>query len=225
MKIYAISGFSDPVSSMTHLFSAPVFLVIGIKMLWKYRGIRSRSVSLLLFVLSVVFLLAMSGVFHLLTPNTDGRYVLQMLDHAAIFTLIASTFTPIHLLHFTGFMRWGILLIIWATAITGITLKSVYFEDFPELLSLTIYLCMGWLGAITGHQLYKRLGLKTIAPLIYGAMAYTLGATLEFVRYPIIITGVIGPHELFHVLVLIGISFHWQFIDRMARLHKQNQST
>ena len=210
---------------MTHLFSAPVFLVIGIKMLWKYRGIRSRSVSLLLFVLSVVFLLAMSGVFHLLTPNTDGRYVLQMLDHAAIFTLIASTFTPIHLLHFTGFMRWGILLIIWATAITGITLKSVYFEDFPELLSLTIYLCMGWLGAITGHQLYKRLGLKTIAPLIYGAMAYTLGATLEFVRYPIIITGVIGPHELFHVLVLIGISFHWQFIDRMARLHKQNQST
>lgn len=225
MKIYAISGFSDPVSSMTHLFSAPVFLVIGIKMLWKYRGIRSRSVSLLLFVLSVVFLLAMSGVFHLLTPNTDGRYVLQMLDHAAIFTLIASTFTPIHLLHFTGFMRWGILLIIWATAITGITLKSVYFEDFPELLSLTIYLCMGWLGAITGHQLHKRLGLKTIAPLIYGAMAYTLGATLEFVRYPIIITGVIGPHELFHVLVLIGISFHWQFIDRMARLHKQNQST
>ena len=210
---------------MTHLFSAPVFLVIGIKMLWKYRGIRSRSVSLLLFVLSVVFLLAMSGVFHLLTPNTDGRYVLQMLDHAAIFTLIASTFTPIHLLHFTGFMRWGILLIIWATAITGITLKSVYFEDFPELLSLTIYLCMGWLGAITGHQLYKRLGLKTIAPLIYGAMAYTLGATLEFVRYPIIITGVIGPHELFHVLVLFGISFHWQFIDRMARLHKQNQPT
>lgn len=225
MKIYPISGFSDPVSSMTHLFSAPVFLIIGLMMLWKYRGSRSRSLSLFLFVFSVVFLLAMSGVFHLLTPNTSGRYVLQMLDHAAIFTLIASTFTPVHLLQFTGVMRWGILLIIWVTAITGIIFKSIYFEDFPEVLSLALYLCMGWMGAITGHQLYKRLGLKTIVPLIYGAIAYTLGATLEFVRYPIIITGVIGPHELFHVLVLFGIAFHWQFIERVARLHKQHQPT
>lgn len=209
---------------MTHLFSSPVFLILGITLLWKMRGNRHRTVSLLIFVFAVVFLLAISGVFHLLTPNTSGRFVLQMLDHAAIFTLIAATFTPTHVLLFRGFMRWGILFIVWATAITGITLKSIYFEDIPEIASLAMYLCLGWLGAITGHQLYKRLGLKAVSPLIYGAIAYTLGATLEFVRYPTLISGVIGPHELFHVLVLFGISFHWLFIYRMAKHHKQNES-
>lgn len=224
MKIYPITGFSDPVSSMTHLFSAPVFLVLGIIMLWKQRGSWSRTLSLFIFVFAVVLQLSLSGVFHLLTPHTNGRFVLQMLDHAAIFILIAATFTPIHILQFKGFMSWGILSIVWIAAITGITLKSVYFEEVPEYLSLALYLCMGWMGAITGHHLYKRLGMKMIAPLIYGAIAYTLGAIMEFERFPILITGVIGPHELFHVLVLFGISFHWQFIYRMARLHIERET-
>ena len=189
-------------------------------MLWNLRGDLSRTASLFIFTFAVVFLLAMSGVFHLLTPGSNGRYVLQILDHAAIFILIAATFTPIHVLQFKGFMRWGILLLVWGTAIMGITLKSIYFEDVPEILSLTLYLGLGWLGALTGYLLYQRMGLKTILPLIYGAMAYTLGATLEFMRYPILIPGIVGPHELFHIMVLLGISFHWQFAHRMAQIHK-----
>ncbi len=221
MNIFPISGFSDPVSSMTHLFSSPVALVLGILLLKKLRGNFNRTVSLSIFVFAVVFLLAMSGVFHLLSPGTSGRYVLQVLDHAAIFILIAATFTPIHTLQFKGFMRWGILLLVWGTAITSITLKSIYFDEVPESLSLALYLGIGWLGALTGYMLYRRLGLKAISPLLYGAMAYSLGATMEFLRFPILIPGVIGPHELFHVLVLFGIGFHWQFVQRMAQLHKQ----
>lgn len=221
MTVYPISGFSDPVSSMTHLFIAPIFLIIGIVMLWKLRGSVSRSVSLLIFVFAVVFLLSMSGVFHLLTPGTSSRYVLQILDHAAIFILIAATFTPIHVLQFKRFMRWGILLLVWGIAIIGITLKSIYFEDVPEILSLALYLGMGWLGALTGYMLYRRLGLQAILPLLYGAMAYSLGAILEFIRYPVFVSGVIGPHELFHVFVLLGISFHWQFVHRMAQIHNE----
>ena len=156
----------------------------------------------------------------MLTPDTDGRYVLKVLDHAAIFILIAATFTPIHILQFEGFMRWGILLIVWVTAITGLTLKSVYFEDVPETLSLALYLGLGWIGAISGYMLYRHLGLAAILPLLYGAFAYTLGAVLEFLRLPVIISGVIGPHELFHVLVLLGISFHWQFVYRVALEHE-----
>jgi predicted membrane channel-forming protein YqfA (hemolysin III family) len=82
---------------------------------------------------------------------------------------------------------------------------------------------MGWLGAITGYKVHMLMGLKAIAPLIYGAIAYTLGAVLEFSRFPILITGVMGPHELFHVLVLVGISFHWLFVYRMAQRHKQSE--
>lgn len=81
---------------------------------------------------------------------------------------------------------------------------------------------MGWLGAITGYKVHIRLGMRAIAPLLYGAIAYTLGAILEFARFPTLIPGVLGPHELFHLLVLVGISFHWQFVYRMARWHKLN---
>ena len=225
MTVFPISGFSDPFSSMTHLFSAPFILLFGIYMLKNLRGDLARTVSLSIFIFAAAFLLSMSGVFHLLSPGTTGRYVLQVLDHAAIFVLIAATFTPIHVLQFKGIMRWGILLLVWTTAITSITLKSIYFDEVPESLSLTLYLSIGWLGALTGYHLYKRMGLKAITPLLYGALAYSLGATMEFMRYPVLITGVIGPHELFHVLVLFGIGFHWQFVQRMARHHKDNLSS
>ena len=221
MTVVPITGFSDPFSSMTHLFSAPIFLLVGIFLLRRFAGDSSRTITLSIFVFGVVFLLSMSGVFHLLTPSTDGRYVLRVLDHAAIFVLIAATFTPIHVLRFKGFMRWGILLLVWGTALAGITLKSIYFEDVPEVVSLSLYLGLGWLGAFTGYSLYRSDGLKKIAPLLYGAVAYTVGASLEFLHAPTLISGVIGPHEIFHVLVLAGISFHWQFVYRAAVLHKE----
>ncbi|NIR95541.1 MAG: DNA-binding protein, partial [Gammaproteobacteria bacterium] len=62
---------------------------------------------------------------------------------------IAGTFTPIHGLLFTRSLRWGILLLIWAIAITGITLKSIFFNDIAEWLGLTLYLGLGWVGALT----------------------------------------------------------------------------
>jgi len=220
MTVYPIPGFSDPFSSMTHLFSTPVFLALGVAMLWKLRGDLTRSVSLTIYCFSVVFLLTMSGVFHLLTPGTTGRYVLQVLDHAAIFFLIAGTFTPVHILQFRGILRWGVLLLVWSIAITGLTLKSIYFEDVPEVLSLSLYLGLGWLGLVTAYYLIRQFGFKTVSPLIYGAIAYTTGATMEFLHSPVLVSGVIGPHEIFHVLVLAGIGFHWQFVHRMAALHR-----
>lgn len=222
MDIIPITGFSDPVSSMTHLLSLPFILAFSFILIREFRGDLSRTISLSIFTFSAVFLLTMSGVFHLVSPGSTARYVFQMLDHAAIFLLIAATFTPIHTLQFKGFMRWGILSLVWGTAITSITLKSIYFDEVPESLSLALYLGMGWLGAITGYKLYRRLGINAIAPLLNGAMAYSLGATMEFLRFPILWPGVIGPHELFHVLVLLGIATHWQFVRRMALLHKQN---
>lgn len=219
MTVYPVPGFSDPFSSMTHLFSAPVFLAIGVAMLWKLRGNKSRTTSLIIFCAAVVFLLTMSGVYHLLTPGTTGRYVLQVLDHAAIFFLIAATFTPVHILQFRGVLRWGILLLVWSVAISGITLKSIYFENVPQILSLSLYLGLGWLGIVTAYFLMRQLGSSAILPLIYGAIAYSTGAALEFLDLPVLISGVIGPHEIFHVLVLVGISFHWLFVYRMAKLH------
>jgi channel protein (hemolysin III family) len=138
------------------------------------------------------------------------------LDHAAIFILIAGSFTPVHaiLLH----DRWHrhLLPLIWAAAIAGLVLKSVYFDAMPESLGLLMYLGLGWLGVISTVTLALRYGLRFILPLVWGGLAYTVGAVADHFHWPVLIPGVVGAHEIFHLAVLAGISFHWMFIRRIA---------
>jgi channel protein (hemolysin III family) len=220
-EILPILGFSEPFSALSHLVAAGVFFVLGILLMYRGRGYAGRVFALGIFSFSIVFLLAMSGVFHLLQPGGAGRAILQRLDHAGIFFLIAGTFTPIHGLLFTRTLRWGILLLIWAIAVTGITLKSIFFSEIPEWLGLSLYLGMGWLGALTGILLYRRFHFYFIRYLVFGALAYTAGALFEFLRVPVLVEGVIGPHELFHIFVLLGISFHYVFVFQFAQ-HKKS---
>ena len=215
--ISAILGFSEPFSSLSHLLAAGVFLALGIVLLSRSRASAAGTLALLVYVAGVTFALSMSGVFHLLLPGSAAKAVFQRLDHAGIFFLIAATYTPIHMIVFRGFMRWGILSTVWIVAITGITLKTIFFNDIAEWLGLSLYLSLGWFGVFSTFRLYKRFGLQYIKPILYGALAYTVGALLEFLRTPILIPQVIGPHELFHVLVLVGISMHWLFNYRVAR--------
>jgi len=216
LSVAAIPGFTEPFSSITHLIGAGLFLVLGIVLLIRQRGGIGQAMAVLVFVVGVVFLLAMSGVFHLLTPGTTSRAVLQRLDHAGIFFLIAATFTPVHVIQFRGLLRWGVIVFMWSAAVTGITLKSIYFNHLPEWMSLTLYLGLGWVGALSGYFLYRRFGFKQIRLILWGAFAYSAGAVLEFFRFPVLVPSVIGPHELFHVMVLIGIAAHWMYIHRLA---------
>ena len=213
---FSVLGFSDPFSSITHLLGAVLFLILGIVLVRRQRGGMGQALAVSVFVFGVVFLLAMSGVFHLLTPGTTGRAVLQRLDHAGIFFLIAATFTPLQSIHFRGALRWGMLGFIWSAAIVGIVLKSIFFNDIPEWVSLSLYLILGWTGAFSTYFLYRHFGLEQIKLILTGAAAYSIGAVLEFFRFPILIHAVIGPHELFHVLVLSGISAHWVYIANIA---------
>ena len=218
MNVASIPGFTDPFSSMTHLLGAFLFLLFGVKLLYLPYAHRGWQVAVGIFVFSVVFLLSMSGVFHLLDNDSTGRAVLQRLDHAGIFALIAGTFTPVHGILFKGFWRWGVLVLIWGLAITGITLKSIFFNNLAEWLGLVFYLGLGWIGILSAYLTHRLHGFEIIKPLLYGALAYTAGASLEFIRLPVVIPGVIGPHELFHILVLAGIAWHWQFVRRLVLL-------
>src|SRR5687767_13132626 len=94
----SIPGFGDPVSSLTHLAAAVVFAILSGFLVARGRGDAGRAASLAVFAFSCVLLLSMSGVYHLLTPDTAARAVLMRLDHAAIFVLIAGSFTPIHVI-------------------------------------------------------------------------------------------------------------------------------
>ena len=216
INIYPIPGFSEPASCFSHLIGAGVFAVLSVFLLRRGRGHWPRILSLSLFAFSCVLLLSLSGVYHLLSPGTTGRHVLQRLDHAAIFVLIAGTFTPVHGILFKGIGRWGMIVLIWTTAITGITLKTIFFTGISEWLSLTFYIGLGWVGVLSGAVLYRRYGFAFIKPLLWGGLAYTIGAVLEFARFPILIPGVIGPHELFHVAVLTGAGCHWRFVHQFA---------
>lgn len=215
--IYAIPGFSEPFSSLSHLVAAGVFLMLGVWLVMYGRGHAGRVASLIIFIFSAVFLLSMSGVFHLLEPGGTGRMVLQRLDHAGIFLLIAGTMTPVHGILFKGWWRWGMLLLVWTIAITSITVKTIYFNDIAEWIGLSFYLGLGWFGAVSGILLYQRHGYQYIKPLLYGAFAYTIGAIMEFIRSPELIPGVIGPHELFHIAVLFGIGYHFIFVLSFAK--------
>ena len=215
-KIFPIPGFTQPVSSLTHLLGAGVFAVLSIFLLRRGLGNRVRVACLAVFCFSSVFQLSMSGVYHMLSFETSGRAVLERLDHSAIFILIAGTFTPVHGILFRGIGRWGVLLLIWTAAITGVTLKAIFFHSMSETLGLTLYLVMAWIGGLSGVALWRHYGLTFIKPLLAGGVAYTLGAALDFGRWGPVIPGVIEEHEMFHVAILVGLAFHWRFIWSFA---------
>ena len=212
----SIPGFSDPFSSLTHLAAAVVFAILSFFLIAGGRGDARRVISLAVFAFSCVLLLSLSGVYHLLTPETAARGVLIRLDHAAIFLLIAGSFTPVHAILLRDRWHWHLLAWIWGAALIGLTLKTVYFDTVPPWLGLLMYLGLGWLGLISTVVLARRSGVGFVLPLVWGALAYTIGALADFLAWPVLVARVVGPHEIFHLAVVAGIAFHWGFIHRIA---------
>lgn len=215
-----IPGFNDPFSCFSHLFvGVPVFLVMTGILLWRGRGDTGRMIALAIYGFSNVLLFTLSGVYHMLSRDSTARLVMQRLDHAAIFLLIAGTFAPAHYILFRGWKRWGPLSVVWISAIVGITLKSIFFNDLSEFVSLTLYLGLGWLGAISGYFIWYYYGGWLFRPLFWGAISYTFGAVLDFLQAPVFIPGVLGYHEFFHLAVLSGAGWFCSFIYLIAPGH------
>ncbi|MBP8300978.1 MAG: hemolysin III family protein [Planctomycetes bacterium] len=215
-RLTPIPGFADPVSSLSHLVATAVFAFASISLLRSARGHRGRMVALSIYAGSVVLLFSMSGVFHLLSHQTTGRAVLQRLDHASIFVLIAGTFTAVHGILFRGWLRWGIIAFVWIVTATAIPLKTVFFEEMPEWLGLTLYLAFPWIGLLSGFLLWRQHGMRYVATFVLGGIAYTVGAVLEFLRWPNPVPGTIHAHELFHFFAIAGAAFHWRFCADIA---------
>ncbi|MGI9427907.1 MAG: hemolysin III family protein, partial [Bythopirellula sp.] len=108
---------------------------------------------------------------------------------------------------------------IWTVAILGITLKMIYFHDMPRWLGNGLYLAMGWLVFFSCWSLWRRYGFSFMLPLALGGLAYTTGAILETVRWPVLISGVFQWHEVLHVAVLLGLGIHWAFTYKIADGH------
>ncbi|HZZ72516.1 MAG TPA: hemolysin III family protein, partial [Pirellulales bacterium] len=215
-ELYHMPGFYDPFSAISHLVGVVAFLVLGAILLWRGRGSRVRLFYLGVYAFSCVFLFTMSMCFHMMVVGGTARRVMERLDHSAIFILIAGTFTPAYGILYTGWRRWAPLLFVWTCAITGITLEAIFFDNLPETLGLSIYLGLGWFGAFSTYFLARRFGLPFVKPLIWGGLAYTVGAVMEHFGWFVIVPGVVHAHELFHLFVLLGAGFHWWFVWEIA---------
>ena len=213
---YSIGGFNDPMSSLSHLVGTVIFFVLSIFLLISARRSTKTLLYSLQFALATLFLLSMSFVYHMMAEDTTTRRVMVRMDIAAIFVMIASTFTAIHGILFTGWRRWAVLLLLWTITVTGITLRTVFFDNIPQIVGDGIFLLIGWIGAYSAFLLWKSFGWHGVRPILIGGLCYTLGVIIHATKWPIIIDKVWGPHETFHLFVLAGLGAHWAFVWSIA---------
>ena len=222
MNIIPIPGFSEPFSSLSHLLAAGLFLVLTFVTLYRGRGSWPRMLGLFVFGFFTVTLFSLSGVFHLLEKGTNASYVLKILDHTAIYTMIAGSFTPFHMILMRGTARWLPLLMIWLLAIIGLTLTAIFFDGLSEGLLLGVFLAMGWMGLFTVIKVWK-ISADIGRLIAIGCVFYTLGAVADFANLPLQVPGVFGPHELFHTLIILAALSHWRAIYQIAHYPVQNR--
>lgn len=216
-NIIPIPGFSEPFSSISHLFFAVLGIVAAFFLLYRGRGNSRRQIGLFIYSSCLVFLFSMSAVYHLLEKGHTPNYVLRILDYCAIYIMIAGSFTPIHLILFRKAHRWLVLAIVWTLSITGLTLTAIFFDDIPQWLMLSFFLGLGWIGLFSMWHIYNIHSKSLFKLILSGGIAYSVGAICDLLNWPVLIDGVIGPHEVFHLFVILGAGLHWRLIYKIAK--------
>ena len=212
----SLLGFCEPLSSWLHLAGALV-AAAALGSLSRLGTTRGARFALLVYGGGVVFALAMSGAYHACQLGGEARAVMQRLDHAGIWILIAATFTPVHAIAFRGLARWGFLTFIWAAALTGLILKTVFFDSLPQELGLVFYLGLGWMGVVSAVLVVRARGWRPVAPLLVGGLFYSVGGAISIIETPRLLPGYLGHHEVFHLAVLAGVLLHWRFVAQSCR--------
>jgi len=202
--------FRQPVASLTHALW--FFLAIPASvLLWRMaRGDRAKQVGLFIYGVCLTFCYLGSALWHAL-PETP---LLATVDYAGIFALIAGTTTPILLVVLRGGWRWTSLAAIWIVAACGIVL-SAFHEQIPVRIFTILYLCMGWGMCFSYFQLTRILSHRQMFLILLGGLFYSIGAVLNWAKWPILLTGLVGPHEVFHLFVMAGSVTHFVFMAKV----------
>lgn len=149
---------------------------------------------------NIVLYLA-STTYHAAT-NPDKRKKLKVFDHAAIYFLIAGTYTPFSLLVLKGAWGWSVFGVVWGIAAAGITLK-LFFTGRYNLLSTLSYILMGWVIVVAIKPLIASFSMEGLLLILAGGIFFTLGAVLYSIkRIPY-------NHAIFHFFVLFGSLSHF----------------
>jgi hemolysin III len=167
-----------------------------------------QALSAVIFVSTLILMLLASTLYHQST-NAKHRARLKVLDHCAIFLLIAGTYTPFSLVALKNHHGTALLVTVWSLAACGIVFKLFYTGRF-KLLSTGIYVLMGWLVLADIGPLLREISPGCARWLLAGGAAYTLGAgvyVLKRVRY---------SHPIWHIFVLLGGGCHFLAVTQQV---------
>jgi hemolysin III len=188
---------SHGIGFVAGLAAAPILLLAAYD-----TGTGGFFLGTIVFVVAMLALYLASTLYHA-WPATRTKYALQVLDHSAIFVLIAGTYTPFALGPLRGIWGSTILILVWATAALGVILKTVRGTSRHRKLAMFLYLGMGWSALIAIRPAILKVPPTALFWLVAGGVAYTAGV-LFFVnkrlRY---------GHFVWHLFVLAGTSCHF----------------
>lgn len=158
-------------------------------------------ISSILFGGSMILMFCASMFYHLaITPVIKKR--LKIVDHSAIFLLIAGSYTPFLLITLHSQFSYILLSAIWAIALIGILYKLFFVYHFPKL-STICYLLMGWLALIAIKPLHDTLSSQGLNWLIYGGVCYSIGVIFYLWKK------LLFSHAIWHLFVIAGCTCHF----------------
>ncbi|MFO1464100.1 MAG: hemolysin III family protein [bacterium] len=201
------SKLREPVNGLTHFFAAiaaKLGLVVLIALSW---GRLSDLISTTVYGVSLILLFGASAAYHLVKARPEVIAKLRKFDHAAIFLLIAGTYTPV-CMALTGFWKWGLLSVIWVLAAIGILVK-MFVMKAPRWLTAGVYLVMGWLCLAAMGEMLRVLPTGAIAWLVAGGLLYSFGAIVYITKAFNFIPNVFGFHEVWHIFVILAAASHY----------------
>jgi len=158
---------------------------------------------------SLIILYTASTLYHAI-PNRRAKRVFRVMDHAAIYVLIAGTYTPFALLNLRGAWGWALSAGAWALAVIGVIFTALIRHRLSRATTV-IYVAMGWMGVIAAKPAFDHLSAWAIIWLLGGGLLYTAGTLFyawERLRY---------GHAIWHVFVLGGSICHYVAVLRYAR--------
>lgn len=160
-----------------------------------------NTIGVSVFAASMISLYLASTLYHALTHDRAKRFF-RLLDHSAIFILIAGTYTPFTLGVLRGPWGWTLFGLVWGLALIGLTKKAIFGARYVWF-SVALYLVMGWLVVIAAPQVLQRVPLTGVAWLLAGGIAYTAGVgffAAHRIRY---------AHFAWHLFVIAGTVCHF----------------
>lgn len=197
------NSISHGVGVVAVLIGAPWLIISAIQ-----HGSAWYIVGVSVFAVSMALLYTFSMLYHAI-PHPRAKRIFRILDHSAIFLLIAGTYTPFTLGVLRGGWGWSLFGVIWGIAIIGIVLKS-FRTLWHRMLSNTIYLTMGWLIVIAVWPLWQHVPLAGLLLLLGGGLAYTGGILFyntKKLRY---------SHLVWHLFVITGTTLHYFAVLKFA---------